>query len=62
MSPPDWLVQANDLVPCVRNFVDGNIDSIPLSVEPHKKSGQGTELGLEGLAAYTASSAVHMLM
>jgi acyl-CoA reductase-like NAD-dependent aldehyde dehydrogenase len=34
---------------------------VALSVEPHRESGMGTEFGLEGLVAYTLSSAVHML-
>jgi acyl-CoA reductase-like NAD-dependent aldehyde dehydrogenase len=35
---------------------------VTLGVEPHRESGMGTEFGLAGLAAYTLSSAVHLLM
>ena len=36
----------------------GDID---MSAEPHRQSGMGFAFGLEGLAAYTVSSAVHVL-
>lgn len=36
--------------------------SIGLSIEPHRESGIGTEGGMAGLAAYTASSAIFMLI
>jgi len=35
---------------------------VALGVEPHRESGQGTEFGLAGLAAYTVSSKVDLLM
>ena len=37
------------------------LGEVELGVEPHRESGLGTEFGLAGLAAYTISSAVHML-
>ena len=33
---------------------------VDIGIEPHKESGLGTEGGLDGLAAYTASSVVHV--
>ena len=37
------------------------LGDLDISAEPHRQSGLGFAFGLEGMAAYTVSSTVHLL-
>lgn len=68
MTSNNWLMKAKVANLRVRNLIDGRYSGdkpgdggIDIGMEPQRESGLGTEGGLVGLAAYTVSSAVHML-